>query len=164
MPEIVADPESATAAGRGASARARRWIAAAVTYGVAYEVARRVPGTASARAFVEDAGLLPLLALVAALAWRTSRRVPAHSHERRGWVLLALAFVVEAVSHAARLVDEDAGSTFGAWPHTFFLLQYPLLLGALTTFGLGLREPAEGRRLLLDTLTTVTSGVVLVAH
>ncbi len=177
MPHDSAAPpiDAASAPRRGLGAIAfglaarritRPWTAGALVYGIVYELVRRLPGEASARSFFTNVGLLPISALVVALALTLRVRGLGGERDRGAWTFLTAAFISLFVGDVGRWIVEDlpglGAST--AWVHYANAAYSPLLLGGLLWLVGGIKRGTYRLRVGLDVLTVMTSAVVLSAH
>jgi diguanylate cyclase (GGDEF)-like protein/PAS domain S-box-containing protein len=137
----------------------------AATLGLAYVPwLFAVPADSHVRVLVSDLVILPLSVATVALAWRASRAPGLHDGARRGWRLLAAAYLVYGIGNVLwawyELVLRQEPSTSLA--DVAYLAFYPVMLSALLSFPAE-RTSREGRaKFWLDAAVVVVGAATFI--
>ncbi len=135
-------------------------------YGALYELARRLPDSAEARSFFGNAGLLPISALVFALALRLRSHTRARDRDVPGLASIGFALLALFASDVGRLVVEDfpASGASHLWIDVPSAAAVLLVSVGLLRLAGGLGRGVDRLCLVLDVLTVMTTAIVLSAH
>jgi len=123
------------------------------------------PRTPQARELIANLFFVPVSAATAVMAWLVARDRRLSRQARKGWMVLAAAFLMHSVSTNLWAVDDLVfhHAHFLIWPEEIASwCYYLLLLAGLLTFTRGSRSTAARAKMVLDLATVAVGASVLV--
>ena len=115
------------------------------------------PRTPQARELIANLFFVPVSAATAVMAWLVARDRRLSRQARKGWMVLAAAFLMHSVSTNLWAVDDLVfhHAHFLIWPEEIASwCYYLLLLAGLLTFTRGSRSTAARAKMVLDLATS----------
>jgi diguanylate cyclase (GGDEF)-like protein len=106
---------------------------------------------------INDLAYIPVVLLTAALGFRLVTKGGLEPRERRAWILLEVAFVLQVAAHVVSLV-QDYLPTMPSYPSIsdyLYLAAIPIVVAGLLLLPVARRTGAERVKLLIDSLIIV---------